>query len=874
VAFAVNNYDPAIAAVVAAVAGGTNTSMVWNLSSLTTPAAFTGGVDAVAAVATTLGTPAVPDIPAVPGGPSTAGVGPILPPSLAPPACGAGSYSYFARGRVDTSTLVYGVDTPITVNLVADSGITLDPNLGYALYIHLESPGIDKIGVAGTEKDSYANGGPYNRQMRVTGPTCLSNPAWIGVAARDVNFFMTLDNGCSVGNQINCGQGICARTVAQCDGYGTINTCVAGSCAADADCCPAAANGGPAIDCSTYSCNVATGVCNAHAEVCNGVDDNCDGLVDNGLPTTATCGSGPCARAVYPCDSAGNVVACTPDFSKVAPEVCDNIDNDCNGIVDDGLPNPQCGQGLCQRNVYSCSAGGVPTVCTADTSKKVAETCDGVDQDCDGYLDNATTGNAAKLTQAYYPSPAATRHVGACTDGVQTCSATAMAPGVAAWTVTTNPVGPTTDVCDAIDNDCDGFVDNIGGGVNTKLSRAYYNGSMVTRSVGRCQDGVQTCGVNAAAGVWGVTTTDVEPTTETCNGIDDDCNGLVDDGLGATVCGLGVCAVTIQNCVGGVTKQCTPAGPATGQGDQTKKGNEICNNLDDDCDGYIDNKAGTTANNTFTTNCSPQAAAFGNGATPDTGICQHGTNSCTFGVVGACAGEVPPVAEICNGLDDNCNGTVDDPGSLSSMCPTPPNATGVSCGGTPVAGRTTGCGVTACAANYYDVDGHTTPSVETSWTNGCECADDAYALATTSNTSTSTCLAGTDIGSYVAGQSTTITGVIPMNSLTDYYLVHFPVTSDFGSHGTGTININFQANPNADFNFKVFSASCGTTGYGVCSNGSTQTQFVFADNADPPTASPNYGTRNYPWPTDVYIQVTRPTGGVYNCESYQIQVSR
>jgi len=737
------------------------------------------------------------------------GVVPI-PPSLPPPSCGAGGYSYIARGRFDTSLLTFGVDTPVTVNFISDSTITLDPNLMYALYMHIESPGVDRVGVAGTEFDTYVNGGPFNRQMRVTGPTCLSNPVWIGVAARDVNMAITLDNGCTIGNVINCGQGICSRTVPQCDNYGVINSCIPGGCQTDADCCPVATdpNTGNQIDCSSYTCNGATGLCNTHSEVCNGVDDNCDGLTDNGLPLTALCGSGPCQRAVYPCDNAGHVVACTPDFSKASAESCNNIDDDCNGSVDDGLPNPSCGTGLCFRNVYSCQ-NGMTVACTPDFTKRTTESCDGRDEDCDGFLDNATTGNAAKLTQPYWPGTAGTRHVGACTDGVQTCSASAMAPGVPQWTTTTNPVLPVTDTCNALDDDCDGFVDNIGGGVATKLTRSYYNGAMNTRGVGRCQDGVQTCGVNASAGQWGVTTTDVEPVSEICNGVDDNCDGMVDNGLGSVTCGLGVCQVSIQNCVNGVSQQCTPTGqPASAQGDQTKKTAESCNNTDDDCDGFVDNKVGISANNTLAQNCSPQAQAF-SGAIVDTGICQHGTSTCTSGTWGSCVGEVPPVAEKCNNLDDNCNGTVDDPSALSSMCPTPPHAVTVTCTGSLATnGRTTGCWLntttannSACAANFYDVNGHNladgsghieagSAAAESAWADGCECADDAYATASPSNTSSSTCVAGKDVGSFAAGQSTTVTGNIPVNTLTDYYVAHFPITADFLQHGTGTINIS------------------------------------------------------------------------------------
>src|SRR5262249_42836693 len=69
--------------------------------------------------------------------------------------------------------------------------------------------------------------------------------------------------------------------------------------------------------------------------------------------------------------------------------------------------------------------------------------------------------------------------------------------------------------------------------------------------VGACRRTVQNC-------VGGVPQTCVPgtPTTETCNGIDDDCDGAVDEGLGTTTCGVGACRRTVQNCVGGVRQSC------------------------------------------------------------------------------------------------------------------------------------------------------------------------------------------------------------------------------------------------------------------------------------------------------------------------------
>ena len=126
--------------------------------------------------------------------------------------------------------------------------------------------------------------------------------------------------------------------------------------------------------------------------LCNALDDDCDGQTDEDFVSTPTaCGVGACAAAGATSCVAGSVIdSCSAGVPATDDTTCDGIDDDCNGLTDeDFVSTPTaCGVGACAAaGATSCVAGSVIDSCSAGSPAADDTTCDGIDDDCDGPVD-------------------------------------------------------------------------------------------------------------------------------------------------------------------------------------------------------------------------------------------------------------------------------------------------------------------------------------------------------------------------------------------------------------------------------------------------------------------------------------------------------
>ncbi|MCP3978439.1 MAG: hypothetical protein GY716_03775, partial [bacterium] len=276
------------------------------------------------------------------------------------------------------------------------------------------------------------------------------------------------------------------------------------------------------VDCDDTNPDINPG----EAEVCNLVDDDCANGVDDGNPGGgAFCPTslpGVCADGTITCVTGS--LQCVQDLFP-SPEICDGLDNNCDGTPDDGVgPTPTtCGQGQCTGNtgVETC-VNGVPNNTCNPFENATAEICDRVDNDCDGIL---PLGEQDGDTDGTTPCE------GDCDDNDPLRSPAFI------------------EVCDGIDNDCAGGVpaDELDGdGDGQRVCDGDCNDSIPLVGLGFpeiCDRIDNNCDGGVPADEQDLDGDDQTPcegdcddsnafrftgNPEVCDGLDNDCNGSAD----------------------------------------------------------------------------------------------------------------------------------------------------------------------------------------------------------------------------------------------------------------------------------------------------------------------------------------------------------
>jgi hypothetical protein len=209
-----------------------------------------------------------------------------------------------------------------------------------------------------------------------------------------------------------------------------------------------------------FSAGDAAGVENALASIlaalpryerCNDLDDDCDGQIDEDFPEKgAGCddgGLGICRGTGFrTCSGSQDGTTCTITSPGQPPgtEVCNGLDDDCDGLVDEETSGASCLAGRCPGTT-TCLLGGTDS-CTPAPSP---ELCNGLDDDCDGEVDESPDVDVDPALGAACDPPAAA--LGACHTGVVAC--------VDGLPACTGAVGPTGEACNGVDDDCDGTTD-------------------------------------------------------------------------------------------------------------------------------------------------------------------------------------------------------------------------------------------------------------------------------------------------------------------------------------------------------------------------------------------------------------------------------
>jgi hypothetical protein len=392
-------------------------------------------------------------------------------------------------------------------------------------------------------------------------------------------------------------------------------------------------------------------------EMCDNLDNNCDGLVDENLTKLTTCGVGKCAgnTGTETCiaGSWGNDT-CNP-FSGANPEgpigkmKCrDDIDNDCDGFTD--LDDADCNEEPLTET--ECFDG-------IDNDQDGVPDCG--DSDCEGQMDGSCT----------------TGQPGICSTGIRTCQSEAE--------VCVADNQPQPEICDGLDNNCDGLVDE---------------GDADNDGTPDCNDGCPNDPGKIDPGICGCGTTD----TDSDGDGTPDCNDQCPDDPDKSEPGICGCGVADTDSDGDGTADCNDSCPA----DSVKTEPGICGcgvaDLDTDGDNYPTCLGDCNDNDPLINPGMTEIPYNGidddcNSATPDDDL-----DGDSYPIAEDCddtnVSIYPGAPELCDVFDNDCNDIINDEVNYSFIDISPEHWAEDYISGIACAEITTGCD----ALNYCPIN--------------------------------------------------------------------------------------------------------------------------------------------------------------------------
>lgn len=426
-------------------------------------------------------------------------------------------------------------------------------------------------------------------------------------------------------------------------------------------------------------------------EICDGVDQNCDGEIDEGHLTQWYLdqdgdGYGDPSTLEEGCESPGEAYVSNdfdcddtdPLANDLGLDDCDGRDNDCDGQVDESpevlwyLDADGDGYGEEGDALASCTAiegrVGLGTDCddtSADIRPSAQEVCDGLDNDCDGVVD---VDALDRLT--WYADTDGDGHgvpdsvTLSCTQPTLTSEKDDDCDDADA------SVSPSADeYCDGIDNNCDGKVDE-----DTAIDASTYYSDVDGDGYGDVGNGKAACSQPSG---FVADDTDCDDgraesnpgASEVCDGRDNDCNGDVDDAaidqldwyLDSDGDGYGDSSNRSTSCTApsGYVSASTDCDDADAS--ISPAGLEVCGDgTDNDCDGSADEDDASDASTWYLDSDSDGYGASSSGSktscTEPSGYVS-GDDDCDD----ADSAISPAASEVCDdGIDDDCDGTPDD----------------------------------------------------------------------------------------------------------------------------------------------------------------------------------------------------------------------